>query len=392
MLRCRADRVPINVRRRNGSLLPLTAPKLMVQLGVAGVGQHFTRYRDALRRLRNPVEIGAVYDTVFARAEAVAEEEQAACETGLRALGRRHSLDAVLMLDPGWAGLAGLRSLASCHKPVFVAPWISGSASDFADLHATATSDGGSIMPALWRRFIPASVRVQELIATEAGPPEQITVHQCVPAGTCPGLLIESVTGWLDFCRNVFRALPVTSWIERPSESWSAVGQNADSPTATRWHLEVDFPAATGESSPRSRKSVAGNDQPVRHATIELTAAEPVDLPAELRSGIGRPATETVNGQRRAGAAAPFPTVEIICERGRLLMNSSTEVAIRTADGSLESEQLSSDRSEHEIMLDLFCRRVAGGLAPVPDYIDISHALRMLEQALAPSSGQDTGR
>ena len=71
-------------------------------------------------------------------------------------------------------------------------------------------------------------------------------------------------------------------------------------------------------------------------------------------------------------------TVEGVAE-----IRSASEVAWRSGDRPMESEKLTSDRSEHDIMLDLFCRRVAGGLIPVPDFFDVSHALRMIEQAVS---------
>ncbi len=184
----------------------------MLQLGVAGVGQHFSRYRDVLQRLRNPVEIDAVYDCVFARAETVADREDVVWETGLGGLGRRHSVDAVLLLDPGWNKVAGLQCLARCGKPVFVAPWLNGSAMEFGRLHETAAEQGVSLMPALWRRYVPAAVRIQELLATDLGQVSAIDVS--ISTASSAESLAEPLVGWLDFCRNLFRTVPVQSQVD----------------------------------------------------------------------------------------------------------------------------------------------------------------------------------
>ena len=86
------------------------------------------------------------------------------------------------------------------------------------------------------------------------------------------------------------------------------------------------------------------------------------------------------NGVPRRGEILP---VRIACDRGSAEIRSASEVAWQVGDQRLESETLTSDRSEHDIMLDLFCRRVAGGLIPVPDYFDVSNALRIVEQAVS---------
>jgi hypothetical protein len=74
--------------------------------------------------------------------------------------------------------------------------------------------------------------------------------------------------------------------------------------------------------------------------------------------------------------------VRISCERGWAEIRAASEVAWQISDQPVEAEKLTADRSEHDIMLDLFCRRVAGGLIPVPDFFDVSHALRVVEQAV----------
>jgi|GEM_PF-919745 len=366
----------------------------MLQLGVAGVGQQFSSYREALRRLRNPVEIDAVFDCVFARAVTVADREEVAWESGLRALARRASVDAVLLLDPGWHGLAGLPGLAGCQKPVFVLPWLSGSAADFERIYEAATTNGVTLMPALWRRYVPAAVRTQELIATELG---AVTgIHLELPAGSTasPALLSETLVGWLDFCRNLFRTFPIASRIQRAPADESATtpelreGSPADV-SGTSLNLVVDFPGGTGDDVPvlsNPGDSPADLSQATRigRANLQLSVELGTDLAETIRSAI----FPTSSAVPRPGACGTLPRgdmlpVRIQCERGRAEIRSASEVAWQVDGQPLESEKLTSDRSEHDIMLDLFCRRVAGGLIPVPDYFDVSHALRIVEQAMS---------
>ena len=51
------------------------------------------------------------------------------------------------------------------------------------------------------------------------------------------------------------------------------------------------------------------------------------------------------------------------------------------SDGERRVESLVSERSEVEVMLDHFCRRVVGGLIPVADLADICSHLRLIESA-----------
>lgn len=50
-------------------------------------------------------------------------------------------------------------------------------------------------------------------------------------------------------------------------------------------------------------------------------------------------------------------------------------------DGVQHRESLSSERPEIEVMLDHFCRRVVGGLIPVPNIEDVHRALSIVQAA-----------
>lgn len=353
----------------------------MLQLGVVGVGQHFSRYRDVLRRLRNPVEIDAVYDCVFARAETVADREDVVWESGLGGLARRHSVDAVLLLAPGWNQVAGLRCLARGGKPVFVAPWLNGSASDFECLHEAAMAHGASLMPALWRRYVPATVRIQELIATELGQVSAIEVS--IRTANSAESLAEPLVGWLDFCRNLFRTFPVKSQIDASGASDGSPRGDAsdDRPASADAHssvkLIVDYPA-----------TASATDVSAGQATLTLNFSDGTSALEALQTTVGKPLEcgpsigDVPNSSGDSGDGDLHP-VRISCERGWAEIRSASEVTWQAADKAVESEKLTADRSEHDIMLDLFCRRVAGGLVPVPDFFDVSHALRIIEQALS---------
>jgi hypothetical protein len=77
-----------------------------------------------------------------------------------------------------------------------------------------------------------------------------------------------------------------------------------------------------------------------------------------------------------------FPKISLRCERGTAEMASETQ--IRWQSNSLDpvEETLASERTKEEIMLDIFCRRVVGGLIPVADLNDILKPLQLLRSCL----------
>ena len=170
----------------------------MINVGVIGVGPEWDKYRPALKSLRRPVGVKAVYDSVHARAEQVAAELSTAAVTGLNQLTSRHDIQAVLLLESGWATTPGVDLLARAGKPVFIRPWLGGPASFFEDTFERASHAGLMIMPAMWRRFMPSTMRLQELFATELGVPQRVTFQLQLPAS--PREASEKLVGWLDFC------------------------------------------------------------------------------------------------------------------------------------------------------------------------------------------------
>jgi hypothetical protein len=69
-----------------------------------------------------------------------------------------------------------------------------------------------------------------------------------------------------------------------------------------------------------------------------------------------------------------------VCQRGTATLESGTQIVWQDGDKSV-CETLTSERTETEVMLDLFCRRVVGGLIPVADISDVLRGARLLEAA-----------
>ncbi|MFT4559121.1 MAG: putative dehydrogenase [Planctomycetaceae bacterium] len=364
----------------------------MIQVGLVGVGPQWERFRPALARLRQPIHVEAVYDPVFARAEKAAKDLDADPVTGISALAKRGNVEAILVMDPGWTRTAVLPLLARQEKPVFFASWPFSGQGNSKRQTAWHTDSNSLIVPAMWRRFFPGAIRLQELFATEIGQPCEIVIDlagQTASAETeerraatsAADSTLESLVGWLDFCRTLFRAFPISASVCPTSDL-----DGTTTATDRFFEFNVSYPplAASKAASENPRDDVN------RNRTAKLT----------LRSA-GHDATITASsfvqdlmaGRRHSSLLTPallatdvsqrwMPEVEMRCEYGSAKLNSTTELSWQPDSAESIRENLTVDRSEEEIMLDIFCRRVVGGLIPVADLNDIIRPIQLLRGCL----------
>lgn len=319
----------------------------MIKVGIIGLGPVWeTRYRPALERLRERLAVCAVYDPVAGRAEQVADELRAVPCYGVAALLEGHALDAVLLLDRSWHGDYPLRLLLEKRKPAYLAGSFGSEVERLRELHEAADAAGLTLMPEFSRRYTPATERLQELMATRLGRPRRITIEATAPepddVAAVPGQKtgFDLLVGLLDWCRYVVRMAPVS--IEcRPLEPAAGTGTEDVAVVA-----EFQQPRGAGE-------------RPV----------------AELRIH-GRPS----NPEPASAPAASHPCHQIVCERGSAGIDSTVAITWTCEDGPV-AESLASERSEVEVMLDHFCRRIVGGLIPVADIADVCRAVSLAQAA-----------
>lgn len=311
----------------------------MIQAGLAGTGPIWNRYQSVLPQLRRPLHVVSVFDGT----PALAEYGDAIPVTGLQALARRADVQAILLMDSGWTGMAGLDLLTTGDKSVLVAHWIDADRARFEQVHQRAAEAGATVMPAMWRRYMPASIRLQELIATDLGPPRSIELTVTVPPrqpGDCQTL--EPLIGWIDYCRNLFRSFP------------EAVSLAPESHGETGTCLRIVYPPGPGNETPDGQRCA------LIQVAESAEGATADGLPDDLSSVI--------------------PRITVECHGGSASLINRTELEWRLGDESVRTETLTAERSEEEIMLDLFCRRVVGGLIPVADFNDLVQAMRIIEQ------------
>lgn len=319
----------------------------MVHVGMIGPGPLWeVLYRPAFEKLRERITVTAVYHPVAHRAEQVAADCNAVAVEGLLSLLRHSDVDAVIVIETGWPGSGTYDLLAAVNKPVLIAAGLGSDVACLGRLHESARSTGRTIMPALGRRYTPATGRLQELMATQIGPPREIIVDALLPVSN--GAFAESSMGLFDWCRHVLRTRPF-----RVHASPLCPGNGNGTPDDCTVHIDFHGPEA-------------GSD-PLR---------------AELRLRRSQPTTDAV--PPREGEVIH----EILCSSGHAVLGPRADI-IWTRNGQSVTESLTAERSEIEVMLDLFCRRVVGGLIPVADVADVCRGLQI---ATAVEESLRTGR
>jgi predicted dehydrogenase len=371
----------------------------MIQVGLVGVGFHWERYRPALSQLRQPIHVEAVYDPVFARAESAARDLEADPVHGISALAARGNVDAILVMDPGWTRTSVLSLLSRQEKPVFFAPWLIDGTDSHQRLAAIQSDSDVRIVPAMWRRFLPAAIRLQELIATEIGQPREINVDLTTPAecrsdvendtgadnskqtdsGQCVSL--ESIVGWLDFCRNLFRAFPVSASLTPKPSARDDPKQRDQS-----FELNIKYPPAASSGNDSTASNPERRHERKARLKIGLgIQRSAADFTHHLLTAGESPAVEAARSAIADSPRPGIPKIELHCERGIADMTSETRLEWQSDSTESTHEDFASERTEEEIMLDIFCRRVVGGLVPVADLNDVLKPIQLLRSCLESS-------
>lgn len=321
-----------------------------IPVGLIGVGPLWEhRYRPAVERLQSRIVITAVFDAVQARAQQVATELNADVAPGLRALYERPDLQAVLVLDPAWYGLHPAELACEYHKPAFLAGSLGTDLVALQSLHQRSQECETLLMTEFSRRYSPATTRLRELMATKLGQAVRVQIQAARPDVSqregLPGQASpeDFLAGLFDWCQYVTGRTPI---------SVSAPASHTPDALSTR-QVEIGF-----------RADPLGN--PGCLARIIL-------LPPSTHSAL---------------EIAPYPQHEIHCEKGFASINA--DATIRWQNGTFSDfqvEQLAAERSDADVMLDQFFRRVVGGLIPVADVRDVCRALFFVQSADRQSEG-----
>ncbi len=300
-----------------------------VNLGLIGLGPWWeTRYRPALTKLDQRWKVTVVCDDVLARADQAARDLSARAVCGVTAMTARDDVQGLLWLAAGWPGTTISQILRAGTKPVLIAPGI--------DLPATELSslcDAPPFVAAFPRRCTPVSLRLQELMATQLGRATRIEVSVAMP--------------------------------ESPSMQFATSADLAGSPTRPRDDLLLDWVDWSLYLFRAEPTQVVKQIQP-QSFTLEFA-------PLDDGPTTGMPRLAEITERTEPGA----PEVQVSCERGSAILRDATTMEW-TLDEGLQTETLSAERSGIEVMLDHFCRRIAGSLLPMPDLHDVIRSRRIV--------------
>ena len=327
----------------------------MVNVGIIGLGETWeTRYLPVLQKLRNRIRVAAVYAPVANRGRQVATVLGSDVSHGIVATTERADVQAVLVLGDSWHGNELLRLVCLRRRPVFVARCLAHNLETLQQLHETATAEGTTIMPELGWRNTPATSRLQELMATRIGRPRKILVTAVAPShreghlGHANANIHHVLIDWLDWCCYSFQTAP--------SLVWSQPRDPSDGNCLDRI-IRIEF-RPDHDNANRAVDAHADQHIPVAEICVRDISAETSDC--------------------EAASAQSQCEQQVHCENGTAIVRGTREISWKTGS-NLITESLTSERTEVEVMLDLFCRRVAGDVIPVADLSDLCRSIKLAQ-------------
>lgn len=329
----------------------------MLNVGLIGLGPEWERrYRPALAKLRHRLRVRCVHTPVITHAEQVAAELQCQVATGLMRLVERDDVQALLVLDTSWYSGVPANFACQVRKPAYLAGSQVPRTSLTDQLLRRAAESGVTLMPEFGHRYTPATSRLRELIATRLGRPLELVVDVATAVDSSPddtpSLSVASrelLAMTVDWCLNVVGTAPASV---RVSSGGGLLPESKTGPLEIR--VEFRQPAAGG---------------PAAVACVRLNAAS--------GSAVTDAESDSADLQLQA---------RVQCLKGIAWLTNPDQVKWESADDK-KTESLTSDRPDVEVMLDLFTRRVVGGLIPVPTLEDLLRAHQLIESALAVRSG-----
>lgn len=298
----------------------------MPDVGIIGLGPTWeSRYLPVLRKLRNRVRVRAVYDPVFTRAQHAAVELESDVSEGIHSLVNRRDLRAVLILDSNWQTTHAIKSTCETGKAVYLGGRMPLDLPLLDHLHQHLSSRGIEAMAELPWRYVPCTTRLKELMVTRLGPVKSIRLNSV--AGDQKGA-VEASIGLIDLCQYLVGTTPVS--VQRI-------------PLGSGSHYRLQF-----------QKSRQGT--------------EPAIAEIQLQTSVRRNACDHEDDSLLG---------EIVCEHGLARIRNRLELTWSNGSDAA-SEVLTADRSEIEVMLDHFCRRVVGALVPIPSLDDTCRVLQWI--------------
>ena len=292
-----------------------------IPLGIVGGGLVWdARYRAAVSALTRG-KVTAVFSPQVPEGETLAHESGGKLFCSLRTMLDEAGVRAILILETGWSREWAISLAIARQIPVYVAVPIDEHLPRIAPGLVNQEAEGAVVVPGVLLRATPAALRLRELIATKLGAVQELAVE--LPASEPTDSLVISAIDW---CRSLLG---------------STVSQITREPTPDGQLLVMSCGRRTPLSPP-------------------------------VRTEIRMPATA-------ATSAAP-PVGQLIarvrCQKGHAELIGESHLHWQT-DTESADESLESDRPAEQVLLDLFLRRVVGGVVPIPSWAELQEASRL---------------
>jgi len=296
----------------------------MIKLGVVGLGPRWERYyAPAIRALANRVQLVTVYDSVHARALLEARDWACHPSESLQGVLQYPGLQAILLLDHDWYELWPCELASRAGKLTLLDSPATYTHEQLIRLSSVVKESDGLVMTAFPKRHHPLTVRLRELLATRLGPLHSLQIEFTTSHEEMP----EELLAVIDWSTSVVRAFP-REILQRPSGSGLPTGQRAQGPESSRnWTLGF----GSGETSVNVK--------------LNWCCGQPQEHPFDW-------------------------VIQADCQLGQAYIDVQT-LKWRLESESWQTEALMPEKTSEEMLLDLVCRRVLGGIVPITDLNDV---------------------
>lgn len=321
-----------------------------VPVGFAGIAPEWLQDLPTLQRQQR-MRIAAVHDAAPLQALEGAARWEAIRIPSFFGLLESPLVDAIVIGNAGWLGwhaarfcveqgIATLLVISRLNDQVFFDPQLPGRV-QLELAMSFARGRAGLLMPGFPLRWQPVTVRARELTATSLGAVESLQVQ-------APGLPLKSrqLAELIDWCLYL---------VQSPPSQLILHAAPADGALSS---LRIECRRPQKDGSPVSIQ-IDGIMAGLEHSG---TAPQTSDL-VPLFQARGR------------------------CRDGEFQLASPDRIRFAHGHGNVD-EHLTSDRSAFDVMLDLFGRRLVGGLVPIPDLSDVLKARNLVLAAVQSAEQQ----
>ncbi len=331
---------------------------MRLRLGLIGLSSDWQhRHFPALRMLQDRFDVRGVYSSVSAFSENVAREFDAQRFDGFREMLRSDSIDAIMMLESDWYGIAPLVAACDYGKAIYCGSEVDFDPQRAAHLKQLVDGAGVAFMAEFPRRYAPASLRLKELIATRLGQPQILFCHRRLTYNH----------GDMQRNRRSLAARADRELMELIDWCCFIVGRGARS-------IQSVFHRAYQSDTAFSTGKVATDYQSL---SLDLSAkgAPPNSTIAQISCGSYIPPA-----WQEAITFRPPAAVQVCCENGLAFVDLPNSL-IWFDEAGRHQESLESEMAVGQQLLTQFHRAVTSLVRKMGDLEDVYLSLRLLQAA-----------